>query len=676
MAKTPARTPTPTKTSRVEARGAAIAAAVRGWLAALKPRPRLSLSAWSAQHARLDSGKKFRAFPFQDGIADAFTDPNTRQISVKKSSRIGYSQIVQNYIGWCIHQSPRRLLIYQPTIDDAEMYSRDDLDPVLQWPIVRTVAEFKPRDRNNQIRAKRFKGGWIQIKGANSPKEFRRVTADSVLLEEPDGYPTAAKDEGDPARLAFKRNLTSDMPLSAAGSTPKTEGASRIDQLFKAGSQEHRYVPCPHCGDMQVLVWGDGTGAGIRWEPKEAPERAWYCCVNGCVIEETDKPAMDARGEWRAHNPAAFPRHRSFHIWSAYSQHPGAAWLELAREFVEVRHDPNLLKTFVNQVLGEVWAEKGEAPEWKRLYDRREPDMELGLVPAGFGVLTMSIDVQRAGGGRLEADVWAWGPRNQRAFVEHVDIAGAVSDAATWAEADEMIAREWPTADGRSLKLARVAIDTGDGASTMEIYGWARRHPGQVMAIKGRHSVGVSAPIAGPNRVDIKTAAGKVLRSAVALYTVGTSMLKLETYGWLGLEKPRDGAEYPAGYIFLPIGTTDEWCQQLVAEQFVTTNHRNGRQSAEWKKTRDRNEALDNAVYARAAAYALGVHRWGERKWAGVLGQVSRTAKPRHRPEPLPSAAVEPAPRPEQTTDPAKPKRVKINPLTGRARGSHFGRTR
>lgn len=343
--------PTTTATT-VEVTGAAIAEAAREWFARWKPKPRLSLSEWSRKYARLDSGKRFRAFPFQDAIADAFSDPETKQITVKKSSRIGYSQIVQNYVGWCITQSPRRLLIYQPTIDDAEKYSRDDLDPVLRWPVVKKVAEFKPRHRDNQIRAKRFKGGWIQIKGTNSPKEFRRVTADSVLLEEPDGYPHSAGVEGDPAALAFKRCLTSDEPLKAAGSTPSIEGFSRIDALFEEGTQEYRYVPCPHCGTMQILVFGDGTGPGIRWAPRHRPTRAWYQCISGCEIEETEKGWMDEHGEFRAHAPENGPRHRSFHIWAAYSQHEGAAWLEIAREFLDVRKDPNRLKVFVNQVLG------------------------------------------------------------------------------------------------------------------------------------------------------------------------------------------------------------------------------------------------------------------------------------------------------------------------------------
>lgn len=331
------------------AHGVALAA---GWLAACQPRERPPLSKFMVEHARSDDGARIRPFPFQADIADAFTDPETAQLSVRKSSRIGYSTILQCFVAWRITFDPARTLIYQPTIDDAEKFSRDDLDPVLQWPVVRSVATFKPRHADNQIRAKRYKGGWIQIKGANSPKEFRRVTADDVFLEECDGYPWASKEEGDPARLAFKRNLTSPRRFSAAGSTPKVKGFSRIDQLFEQGSQEYRYVPCPKCGHMQTLVFGDGTGPGIRWAPKEIPTRAWYQCEQGCEIDEAEKPWMDENGEWRAANPAQFPRHRSFHIWAAYSQHPGAAWLEIAREFMEVRKDPNLLSVVVIQAEG------------------------------------------------------------------------------------------------------------------------------------------------------------------------------------------------------------------------------------------------------------------------------------------------------------------------------------
>ncbi|MDQ2801393.1 MAG: phage terminase large subunit family protein, partial [Pseudomonadota bacterium] len=521
----------------------------------------------------------------------------------------------------------------------------------------------------NQIRAKRFKGGWIQIKGTNSPKEFRRVTADKVLLEEPDGYPHSAGVEGDPAALAFKRCLTSDEPLKAAGSTPSIEGLSRIDGLFVEGTQEHRYVPCPTCGDMQVLVFGDGSGTGIRWSPRERPTTVWYQCVTGCKIPESRKAWMDENGEWRAHNPEAGPLHRSFHIWAAYSQHQGAAWLEVAKEFLAVRKDPNRLKVFVNQVLGLSWAEKGEAPEWERLYNRREPSMQLGTVPNWAGLIVGSVDVQRGGGGRLEMDVWAFGQGRRRALVEHIEVDGSIAEASTWAKLDAEVAREWQTQSGRMMRLTRVGIDSGDGLNTMYVYAWARRHPGFAMALKGRDAVAAGQPIAGPKWMDV-TLNGKKMKRGVRLWTVGTSMLKLELYGNLELERPVDGEEYPEGYVFLPDGTTDEWVKQLVAEQMKRVAMRNGRTRSEWVQSRDRNEAIDNAIYARAVAIALGVDRWTPGQWAMAIGDLT-PKRPARKPK-----VVDPSPPPDRDQPTSGQPVRAVNPLTRRPRGSFLQRKR
>jgi len=210
----------------------------------------------------------------------------------------------------------------------------------------------------------------------------------------------------------------------------------------------------------------------------------------------------------------------------------------------------------------------------------------------------------------------------------------------------------------------------------MHVYGWARRHPGFAMAIKGRPSVGVSQAIAGPTWQDL-TIAGKKIKRGVRLWTVGTSMLKLELYGQLQLEKPVDGEEYPPGYVFLPDGTTDEWIKQLVAEQLVSRNLRNGRQRSEWQQVRDRNEALDNAVYARAVTYALQMDSWSDRKWALLIGAV--TPKSRRRPrgdadaQPMPPLPTNDSPSSRPGTNAG---RGRINPVTGKARGSFLSSRR
>ena len=81
-------------------------------------------------------------------------------------------------------------------------------------------------------------------------------------------------------------------------------------------------------------------------------------------------------------------------------------------------------------------------------------------------------------------------------------------------------------------------------------------------------------------------------------------------------------AKLPAGYVHLPRGTEAEWVMQLVGEQLVTVKTKRGFTRLEWQKLRERNEALDCRVYARAAAWIAGVDRWTEAMWRNLEQQV------------------------------------------------------
>ena len=113
------------------------------------------------------------------------------------------------------------------------------------------------------------------------------------------------------------------------------------------------------------------------------------------------------------------------------------------------------------------------------------------------------------------------------------------------------------------------------------------------------------------------------------VWPVGSSFLKGETYGWLKLERPtaESGDPFPPGFVHLPLHAAgEEFCRQLTAEQFVARAGRNGFRRIEWVKTRERNEALDCRVYARAAAAALGMDGWGDGRWARMADALSLPA--------------------------------------------------
>jgi phage terminase large subunit GpA-like protein len=62
----------------------------------------------------------------------------------------------------------------------------------------------------------------------------------------------------------------------------------------------------------------------------------------------------------------------------------------------------------------------------------------------------------------------------------------------------------------------------------------------------------------------------------------------------------------------------------------MTVKTRRGFTRLEWQKSRERNEALDCRVYARAVAWIAGIDRWTERKWQELERQlgIEAEAKP------------------------------------------------
>jgi phage terminase large subunit GpA-like protein len=132
--------------------------------------------------------------------------------------------------------------------------------------------------------------------------------------------------------------------------------------------------------------------------------------------------------------------------------------------------------------------------------------------------------------------------------------------------------------------------------------------------------------VSGPTFVDA-TVNGRKLKRGARLWTVATATFKAETYRYLRIERPSDedralGVPNPAGTIHLPDWADSEWLKQMVAEQLVTIRDRRGYARQEWQKMRERNEALDTRVYARAAAWILGADRFDERMWRQLEKQA------------------------------------------------------
>lgn len=610
-----------------------------------RPPPKLSLSQWADEHFRLSAESsavvgRWKCIPYQVGIMDAMTDPLVTQVSVMKSARVGYTKAINALIGYHVHQDPCSILAVQPTVDDAKGYSKEEIAPMLRdCPalskiVIEDAEEVGPRDSGNTILHKRFPGGVLSLVGANSGAGFRRVSRRVVIFDEVDGYPPSAGSDGDPIKLGIKRTEFFHNRKIVAGSTPLIAGHSRIEQLFELGDQRRYYVPCPQCEHMDFLVFTereDGRGHFMRFDPEDPAGAHFVCSRNGCVIEHRHKRLMVEHGEWRAARP--FTGHASFHIWAAYSYSPNATWAQLAAEFLEAKKEREQLKTFVNTVLGETWKETGEAPDWQRLYLRRE-HYPIGSVPDGVEFITCGVDVQKD---RWVYEVVGWGADKESWSIEAGVLPGDPSNDADWAQVDGLLGRTYHRGHV-AFAIRMLAVDSG--YNTQQVYNWARGHErSRVIATKG--VAGARTLIGSPTPVDVNYN-GKRLARGYKVWPIGVDMAKAELYGWLRLDPPtvESGLDTPPGFVHFP-EYGEDWFKQITSEHLVSVKDRKGYTVREWQLIPGReNHYLDCRVYARAAASVIGLDRLTRQRRAAASAAPAR-------PAPAPAPAPRPAPQPD-----------------------------
>jgi phage terminase large subunit GpA-like protein len=589
---------------------------LRAWAKGTRPDPDLTVSAWADQHRWLSSRAsaepgRYRTArtPYLREIMDALSPGHPAQrITFMKAAQVGATEAGNNWIGFVIHHAPGPMLAVLPTVEMAKRSSRGRIDPLIadSAALRERVQPARSRDAGNSMLSKEFPGGILVLTGANSATGLRSMPARYVFLDEVDAYPASADEEGDPVTLAEARTTTF---------------AHRRKVFMVSSDQRRYYVPCPHCGHMQWLQF-----ERLRWE-KDQPESAAYHCA-GCEtpIAEHHKTAMLEAGEWRATAAPADARAIGFHLSALYSPIGWKSWAQIAQDWLAAQGSDEMLRAARNTLLGETWVESGEAPDWQQLADRRETYP--AQIPAGGLFLTAGADVQKD---RIEVDIWAWGRGGTSWLVDHIVIPGGPDDPACWDTLTALLGQTWVHEHGAVMTLAKLAIDTGYESAA--VYAWARQQgTEQVAPVKGMEGFNRATPVSGPTFVDA-TVNGRKLKRGARLWTVATATFKAETYRYLRLARPSEpDAPVPPGTVHLPDWADSEWLKQLVAEQLVTIRNKRGYARQEWQKMRERNEALDTRVYARAAAWILGADRFDERMWqqletqAGV--ETAQTAAP------------------------------------------------
>jgi phage terminase large subunit GpA-like protein len=516
-----------------------------------------------------------------------------QHITVMKGAQLGFTECALNWMFYTVDHAPAPFLLVQKTIDNVTKLSKQRLDKSIRLtPSVHAkIGEMRSRDSQNTILIKNFPGGVLILGGANSPASLRSMPIQNLALDEEDSYEADIGEEGSPSELAIARTRNFPRRKIFRLSTPTIRETSVIEPNFESGSKERYHVPCPFCGKLQVIYWGN-----LKWE-QDKPETVKLKCAHceelipehfkGQMFEEcrnyADPDAPGAR--WIAEDPDN--PHKSFHISGLYSPLGFYSWQDAVTLFLKATRtfDKALLKVFVNTVLGETWTEAGKSLEANWVAKRKEPYAH--AAPAGALLLTAGVDVQED---RLEYEVVGFGANEETWAIEYGTLMGDTETSFVWEQLDMALSRAYTHPSGHDVPIACVAVDSGHRAEVVYRYCRAREFR-RVFPVKGFDGFG-KGYIKRPMRRN---------EHGVWLFNVFVDEIKSKVYSQLQVEEPGPGfchfPDYPE--------YGENYFKGLTAERLITAR-KGGRSVLRWECPKGRrNEPLDCRTYATAARYIL-----------------------------------------------------------------------
>jgi phage terminase large subunit GpA-like protein len=598
-----------------------------------------------------------------------------REIDVCKATQIGGSEVAINAVGYYSHLQPCSGLIVLPSKDVAGEWSRVRFQGLFEATPVLTPLiaheQNRRRARTSTIYAKRLTNGatW-KMAWSSSSRILRSTPASIIIADEVDAFAAQVGSEGEPIDLLSKRFANFRRGKFLRISSPVDRTGSRIERGFRDGDQRFYFVRCQHCGRFQRLIF-----ERLRWPQgdlrtrTERTAQAAYLCIN-CEerIEERSKTDLLAGGMWIATRerpdllaggfdesnlaadlePILFAmqkeKHPSFHLNGLYSPIGWLSWSQIAIDWERAQGDPERLKVFCMTTLAESWIDRGEAPDWERLFARRET-YEIGKIPPGVLFLTAGVDVQA---NRLELEIVGWGRNRESWSIDYMVLLGDTEGDQPWRMLDEVLAREWPLTAGGTLPITVMGIDSG--FRSHKVYEFCARHarPAHGPAGSRIHAHRTVQSTKGALAWDrlithISTADAARHRGDLRIVEIGTGYAKQQLFDCLRLPVPSAGESVPSGFCHFPNFEPD-FFRGLCSESRVI------RASGKPEWVRDlavRNEPLDCRIIARTMAGLYGMDRFSEEGWLRLEQSVQNATAPAA-PAPVPGQQQQAAAQPRK----------------------------
>jgi phage terminase large subunit GpA-like protein len=605
----------------------------------IEPPEHVSFSAWLQKNIKLVDGAYAGELwspagaPYLVKPAECLSiEHPCTEVTIRKSQQTGASILA---LGWCLYIADRiraSTLYGIPGLDALRTLNSQKLQPLIDaWHahIGRTVIQ--PSTSRSGVGSttyeKKYPGGFLSLANSNAVMDLSMVTPRFGVKDEVSKWQTLPND-ADPETLFFGR-FTAFRRLKLYKilniSTPEVDtgtddgsgdGHCRIDRSFRASDQQFWHVPCPECGVLFFHKF-----AQFQVDAKHPHKSVYECEHCSHHISEAERVVAVRAGEWLSllSPDEQLGRQPGFHIDAFISMM--MSYGDIADDWLKSQKSETSKKDFSNVVLGLPYKFRGDAPDHKRLMERREPYPRGHVPPRGL-MLVAFVDVQMRG---VWYEVIAVAPNRETWTVDADYIDGDTSDIngpAFEGVRKRVLDREYPDAFGRMRKLDALGVDSGYRSHI--VYSWVRKnqrlHPDTgldlILATKGDD--GWSKPAIGmPSLVDIDLA-GVKLKQGCKLWALGTWPLKGGFYSDLHKLGVRSGEPVdPDGYCHFGDWLDENYFKQLTDEHLEDIKVKGRVTNRRWVDTGN-NHWLDCRIGNMALAEYLGLSSTTPAQWAAL----------------------------------------------------------
>jgi phage terminase large subunit GpA-like protein len=340
------------------------------------------------------------------------------------------------------------------------------------------------------------------------------------------------------------------------------------------------------------------------------------CCpFCGSLFGEEHKTKMLKNGKWIKTQESSSPTITGYSINALYSPIGWRSWESIARDWIladeaSKKGDNSMMKKFINLDLGLPFDESSlnsENLSPDKLISKIEEYGALEINEKIFA-LTAGVDVQ---GDRIELQLIGWSYDLEFYVLDYQIFFGDTDSGESFKQLSNYLSRTFITKSKKEIRLVSVAIDTGFNAQ--RVYSFIRENKDQrIIAIKGSSQRGKDI-INRPSIKDINYN-GVVIKSGIKLWSIGTDTTKKLIFTKLSLED--------RGRIHFGNFLNYEYFKQLTTEKAII-KYKNGNAYTVFEKMKgERNEALDTLVYAIAAGYQSGLHRYDSAEITKVISNL------------------------------------------------------